>query len=160
MRSWLHSLVARDNSLVGIELRSADARDQNWLFNLHELAHRELAEAAYGPWIEAEQLIFIRELVEEFETFVVVVENRDVGAVYLGERDGDTWLELIEVDPACQGAGIGASVLHWVVGVSAGRGCGTLLQVHRLNEGALRLYEREGFMRVGQTATHHILRHA
>ncbi|AOP53744.1 hypothetical protein BLSMQ_2036 [Brevibacterium aurantiacum] len=34
-----------------------------------------------------------------------------------------------------------------------------LLQVHKFNAGAKRLYEREGFVEVGETETHHLLRH-
>ncbi|NNC13262.1 GNAT family N-acetyltransferase [Planctomonas sp. JC2975] len=141
-----------------IELRKAVADDEGWLFELHEAAHRELVEAAYGPWVVEQQEEFFRPLVDDHEVFVVVAEGHDVGAVYLGERDGDTWLELIEVEPAHQGEGIGAAALRWVVSGSADRGRGTLLQVHRINDGAKQLYEREGFASVGETPTHHLLR--
>ena len=80
--------------------------------------------------------------------------------MYLGERDGDAWLELIEVDPSRQEEGIGTAALRWVVDDAADHGRGTLLQVHRMNRRAERLYEREGFVRVGETATHHLLRSA
>lgn len=82
-----------------------------------------------------------------------------VGAVYLGERDGDTWLDLVEVAPAQQGRGLGGTALRWVTGQAAGRGTGTLLQVHRVNDAARRLYLREGFVPAGETATHHLPRH-
>ncbi|WP_375342538.1 hypothetical protein [Curtobacterium sp. MCBD17_034] len=36
---------------------------------------------------------------------------------------------------------------------------GTLLQVHKLNAPARRLYERLGFVRFDDTETHHLLRH-
>lgn len=91
--------------------------------------------------------------------FVITSGGVDVGAVYLGERDGDTWVELVEVLPDRQGEGIGTAVLRRVVRASGESGRGTRLQVHRVNVRAGRLYEREGFIVVGGTATHHLLRH-
>jgi GNAT superfamily N-acetyltransferase len=142
-----------------IELRPATPADEEWLFGLHEAAHRDLVEAAYGPWVAAEQEAFFQPLVDDHDVLVVAAERRDVGAVYFGERDGDTWLELIEVAPEHQGSGVGAAALKWVVGESRKQQRGTLLQVHRVNERARRLYEREGFTVCGETLTHHLLRH-
>jgi GNAT superfamily N-acetyltransferase len=141
-----------------IEMRRATSDDEPWLFQLHESAHRELVEAAYGPWIAEQQHDFFRPLVDEHDVFVIVAGGRDVGAVYLGERDGDTWLELVEVDPEHHGEGIGTAALRWVVGESRKRDRGTLLQVHRINDRAKRLYEREGFVSIEETASHHVLR--
>ena len=143
-----------------IELRQATTADEEWLFGLHEAAHRDLVEAAYGPWVAQQQQEFFRPLVDDHDVFVVVADHRDVGAVYLGEREGHTWLELIEVAPEYQGSGVGAAALRWVLSESRKRQRGTLLQVHRLNERARRLYEREGFTACGETATHHLLRRA
>lgn len=140
------------------EVRTATLDDDLWLFQLHENAHRKLVEAAYGPWSVEQQRDFFRPLVDEHDVFVIVADDADVGAIYLGERDGDTWLELIEVDPARQGEGIGAAALHWVASESTSHGRGTRLQVHRINHRAKRLYEREGFASIGETATHHLLR--
>ena len=80
--------------------------------------------------------------------------------MYLGSRDGDVWLELVEVLPELQRRGYGRSALRWVVARAEGRGTGTLLQVHRVNEAARRLYLSEGFTDAGGTPTHHVLRKA
>ncbi|PZF60406.1 hypothetical protein DEI92_08730 [Curtobacterium sp. MCBD17_034] len=55
--------------------------------------------------------------------------------------------------------GIGAAVLSWVLDEAAKAQRGTLLQVHKLNAPARRLYERLGFVRFDDTETHHLLRH-
>jgi GNAT superfamily N-acetyltransferase len=140
--------------------RVAVAQDEEWLFRLHEDAHRELIEAAYGPWVLEQQQQFFRPLVDEHEVFVIESAGVRVGACYLGTREGDTWLELIEVTPSRQGEGLGAEGLRWVVRRSEKAGRATLLQVHRLNSGAKRLYEREGFAVTGETVTHYLLRHS
>ncbi|WP_404801933.1 GNAT family N-acetyltransferase [Brevibacterium aurantiacum] len=87
------------------------------------------------------------------------LEGVDVGALYLGRRDEDMWLELMEVAPDRQGQGLGAAALSWVVEQSAKASCGTMLQVHKVNARAKRLHERRGLAEVGETETHHLLRH-
>ena len=73
---------------------------------------------------------------------------------------GDVWLELVEVLPELRRRGYGRSALRWVVARAEGQGTGTLLQVHRVNEAARRLYLSEGFTDAGGTPTHHVLRKA
>jgi GNAT superfamily N-acetyltransferase len=132
-------------------LRPATTDDHAWLYHLHEQAHRELVERAYGPWEEGAQQGFFRPLVNDHEVFVLSNESEPVGAVYLGERDHDVWLALVEVLPTHQGRGYGTYALRWVVARAAAQGKSTLLQVHRVNEHARRLYVSAGFAPVGET---------
>ncbi len=78
----------------GSRFRPAINTDHEWLYQLHEQAHRELVERAYGPWEEDQQWDFFRPLVNNHDVFVVSVKDEPVGAGYLGERDNDVWLEL------------------------------------------------------------------
>ena len=39
--------------------RPAVLADEPWLFQLHEDAHRELVEKAYGPWVVEQQQVSI-----------------------------------------------------------------------------------------------------
>ncbi|MBF4636198.1 GNAT family N-acetyltransferase [Agreia pratensis] len=132
--------------------------DETWLFQLHEDAHRALVEAAYGPWVVEQQQEFFRALVDDHRVFIVESDHTKIGAVYLGERDGDAWLELIEISPSWQGSGFGAAALGWVRETASKSGQRVLLQVHRINERARQLYLREGFTKVSQTDTHHVMR--
>ena len=143
-----------------VQVRPASAGDHEWLYDLHERAHRDLVERAYGPWEDEQQRGFFAPLVDDHEVFVLTVDQSAVGAVYLGSRDGDVWLELVEVLPQLQRQGYGRSALRWVVARAAEQGTGTLLQVHRVNDDARRLYISEGFTDVGSTTTHHLLRRA
>jgi ribosomal protein S18 acetylase RimI-like enzyme len=141
-----------------VSFERATTADHQWLYRLHEQAHRDLVERAYGPWEESQQRDFFRPLVDDHEVHLITAEEQRVGAVYLGTRGDDVWLELVEVAPAFQRRGIGASALRWVVARAAEDGKGTLLQVHRVNEDARRLYRSEGFVDVGETETHFLLR--
>lgn len=138
--------------------RPVTTADHDWLFGLHDDAHRALVEEAYGPWDDAQQREFFAPLLNDFEVWVFEQDGDPVAALYLGERDGDVWIELVEVLPARQGEGIGSVVLGWTVDRAVEQGVGVLLQVHRVNADARRLYLREGFVEVGTTETHHLLR--
>lgn len=152
---WMSS-----NTVPRVQARPATSNDHEWLFELHERAHRELVERAYGPWEDEQQRGFFAPLVDDHDVFILTVGDALVGAVYLGSRDDDVWLELVEVLPEFQRQGYGRSALRWVVARAAEQGSGTLLQVHRVNEDARRLYLSEGFTDAGGTSTHHLLRKA
>jgi GNAT superfamily N-acetyltransferase len=145
---------------TSVRARPATDDDRDWLFDLHERAHRELVERAYGPWDEDRQRGFFVALVNEHDVFVFSDGDQDVGAVYLGERDGDMWLELVEILPELQRRGYGTTALRWAVTRAGAQGVGVLLQVHRLNADAHRLYLSEGFCAAGENETHHRLRKA
>lgn len=146
------------NGTPDVEAHPASSGDREWLYALHASAHRDLVERAYGPWEEEQQRVFFAPLVDDHEVFVLTVGQLRIGAVYLGSRDGDVWLELVEVLPQFQRRGYGRSALRWVVARATEHGTGTLLQVHRVNDDARRLYTSEGFTDVGSTTTHHLLR--
>lgn len=147
-----------DTAAVSIQVRPATTDDDDWLFDLHEQAHRELVERAYGPWHKEQQRGFFAPLVNDHDVFILSDSEQKVGAVYLGSRDGDVWLELVEVLPDFQRRGYGTIALRWTVARASEQGVGTLLQVHRVNEDARRLYLSEGFAAVAETETHHLLR--
>ncbi|MFJ1560711.1 GNAT family N-acetyltransferase [Streptomyces mirabilis] len=143
---------------TSVEVRLATQEDHQWLYELHEQAHQELVEKAYGPWKQDQQRAFFAPLVNDHEVFIFSNGDRQVGAVYLGERDGDVWLELVEVLPEFQRRGYGTRAVRWVVERASEQGTGTLLQVHRVNEEAHRLYLSEGFQPAGENETHYLMR--
>ncbi|MFF2431616.1 GNAT family N-acetyltransferase [Streptomyces mirabilis] len=150
--------VTNSAAATSVEVRRATEEDHQWLYELHEQAHRALVERAYGPWKEDQQRAFFAPLVNDHEVFICSDGDRQVGAVYLGGRDGDVWLELVEILPGYQRQGYGTLAVRWVVERASGQGAGTLLQVHRMNQDAHRLYLSEGFSSAGETATHHLMR--
>ena len=150
--------LMKNASTPSLQVRPVTNEDRDWLFSLHEQAHRELVERAYGPWEEEQQRGFFDPVVNDHDVFILSDGHQNVGAVYIGERDGDVWLELVEVLPDFQRRGYGTIALRWVVSHASEQGMGTLLQVHRVNEDARRLYLSEGFSAAGETDTHHLLR--
>ncbi len=146
-------------STTHLAARPITAADHEWLFQLHDASHRDLVERAYGPWEDAQQWKFFTPLLDECEVLIFEDNDKPVASIYLGERDGDVWVELVEVHPFQQGQGIGSTVLSWVVDRAHAEGKGILLQVHKVNVDARRLYLREGFEEISENHTHDFLRH-
>jgi GNAT superfamily N-acetyltransferase len=143
---------------MNLEVKAARPGDLAWLFDLHRAAHRALVEVAYQPWKDVEQQRYVAAMVSDFDVFIM--ENLDgrVGAIYLGVRGDDVWVEMIQVLPAQQGNGVGTAALRWIARRAAGQSRGVRLQVHHMNPRARALYERMGFMALETTDTHQLMR--
>lgn len=143
------------------EPRPVTSADHEPLFRLHEAVHRDLfARLAWpSPWNDARQRGYFMPLLRDFEVFVLEDDGDPVASLFLGEQDGDVWIELVEVSPERQRRGLGTAALDWTRDRARAAGKGVLLEVHRRNDAARRLYLREGFTEVDTNETHHFLRH-
>ena len=91
------------------------------------------------------------------EGYVVLSGGVPAGRVLVDRSGHEDRLLDLAIAPEFQHRGLGGAVLrHLAAGVAAGRGLG--LAVDRANTGALRLYERTGFVRCGETETDLFLR--
>jgi ribosomal protein S18 acetylase RimI-like enzyme len=62
-------------------------------------------------------------------------------------KTNEAYVEFIATDPTCTGQGIGSKLLGWADSFAQEKGCKCLtLEVMKKNEGAVRLYERKGFV--------------
>jgi len=130
-----------------------------WLEMMHTVCFRPLVERAYGPWDDDQQRSFFETEVDDSDEILIVEhEDTEVGAIYLIYRDDETYLESLEVHPDYQCQGIGSTVLQWIADRAKNVGQSVVLQVHKLNDDARRLYVRNGFVEEGQTPTHIVMR--
>lgn len=82
--------------------------------------------------------------------FVVLLEGRPVGRLYLHWTLADLHIVDILLNTATRGRGVGSALLHWTQAATSGAGIDTLsLYVERHNDGACRLYRRLGFREEG-----------
>ena len=143
---------------IVVELRSARAGEREWLFTLHEAAMRERVERVYGPWVDAFQREHFDQRDPRNVIEVIVVDGERVGAVHTRKGDdGSLYVDLLEVLPDRQGAGVGGAVIGRVIGRAGD--ADVTLAVHKDNA-ARRLYERLGFTIEAETETHHRMRRA
>lgn len=138
---------------VGISLRPATDADFENLFDLNMATMRVYAEQVYGPRNEAEHRQIFRERFRPASTQIVVIDGVDAGMLHL-EPDGDSvHLANIRVAPAYQGRGIGTRLIVAVQQDAHAHGRSVALRVFHGNPARF-LYERLGFVVVGDSETH------
>lgn len=112
-----------------------------------DLDHR----AFYGLWRMSE--IGLREALAATGTATMLLvgeQSRIDGYALVGSQLGISYLHRIAVDPSRRGEGIGTELVRAALAWARGTLSRVIvLNVRPANEGALRLYEREGFTSTG-----------
>lgn len=137
-------------------LRPATDSDYEYLYRLNEATMRVYREQAYGPW---EESVERRRLADHFQpdsTRILVIDGRDAGMIDV--RAGETSVNLanIRIAPEYQRRGFGSRILRGILEDAHREGRSVMLSALKVNP-ARRLYERLGFMVVGETATHFMM---
>jgi ribosomal protein S18 acetylase RimI-like enzyme len=118
---------------------------------------RRYVELTYGPWDEEWQRDYFDQHFHPDGCRIVTCDGQDVGLVSTVEGEDEVVLSTLEVLPEVQRRGIGTFVLQSVQQEAFALGKAVTLQVLRVNP-ARRLYERLGFVVVGETEKHFSMR--
>lgn len=100
----------------------------------------------------------IRGEVPSSTTSVIEAGSERVGRLRVTRTAGSIELSGIQLLPQAQGHGVGTAIIEDLKAQAAAAGIPLDLDVEKDNPGALRLYERLGFVRAGQTAQEYKLR--
>ncbi|HEY2746439.1 MAG TPA: GNAT family N-acetyltransferase [Polyangia bacterium] len=138
-------------------LRPATEDDFDFLFDLHEVAMRDHVQAIWG-WDDAFQRKMYRESFANKQRSIVIVDGVESGVVCILRRAGDVYLELVEIHPRLQRRGVGSAIVRAVLAEAAAARLPAALRVFKINVGARRLYQRLGFVIVGENETHYDMR--
>ena len=115
---------------------------------------REYVEAVWG-WDEEFQTHFFDKYFDpDGERQIIQVDGADVGWIEVWDRPKEIILASIRVLPEWQGQGIGTAVIRSVTGQATQAAKPVALYVLKVNERAMRLYQREGFRVVRETDKH------
>lgn len=136
-----------------MNMRPASAADQPALFEVHRSVFRSHIEKLWG-WDESWQLENFATEFASAMTSVIEEGGRIAGYLQVLDRDGRIYVQNIAVSEAFQGQGLGTRLLTGLQSDAAARKMPLQLGVFRTNASALRLYERLGFQRIGETQTH------
>jgi len=139
-----------------ISLRPVTDDDYEYLYVLNEATMRTYAEQTYGPWDEDVQRRIFAERWTPESMRIAVIDGQDSGMLEVIPSETSVWLANIRVAPEYQRRGIGTQIISEVLRDAHGRDLPVSLRVLKVNP-ARRLYERLGFVVVGETETHHLM---
>jgi ribosomal protein S18 acetylase RimI-like enzyme len=139
-------------------LRPTRDEDFDFLFDLHEATMRPYVETIWG-WDPADQRERLRRACAEQPRSIVIIAGADNGVVQIESLPDCVYLGLIEIHPRVQRLGIGAAIVRRVIEQATARGVPAKLRVFKINIGARRLYQRLGFVIVGESETHYDMRY-
>jgi ribosomal protein S18 acetylase RimI-like enzyme len=140
-----------------IRLRPASNVDIDRLFEVHRLATRPYVEQVWG-WDDDWQAAYFREHFDVTARQVVCWGERVIGFLDVIHETSAVVLQSIEIEPEFQGRGIGSELIRGVNADAERNGLAVKLRVLKVNARARRLYERLGFVQVGESETHFHMR--
>ncbi|HSR43362.1 MAG TPA: GNAT family N-acetyltransferase [Longimicrobiales bacterium] len=144
---------------VRYRTRDAESADEAWLDGLRRRAYADLFAATWGGWDEARHSRHFADSMKRGNISIIEVEGTRVGMIQLLEHGDTVEIREIQIEPRHQARGIGTSVLVDVIAKASAQGREVRLSVGVKNEEAIRLYERLGFVTVGQSETHRHMRY-
>ena len=125
------------------KLRPSTVEDASWIAELRAVVMRPDLERLqrYDPtWVRER---FLRAFIPG-NTWMVVIDGRDVGSVAVRDEADAVWIEHFYMDPSVQGKGVGGAILGHLL---ATRANGSPFRLNVLQGSPARqLYERHGFV--------------
>jgi ribosomal protein S18 acetylase RimI-like enzyme len=135
------------------QLRPVEAADRDLLFDMHRQTMFEYVDAVWGWDEEVHNRFFDERFVLDGRRQVIQVGEHDVGMVEIWDEPSRLVLASIRVLPEWQCRGLGKAIIRSVLARGSSTGQPVVLSVLKVNVRARRLYEREGFLVVGETPT-------
>ena len=129
------------------------AADRNFLFDMHRQTMFEYVDAVWGWDDEVQNRFFDERFVLDGRRQIIRVDDHDVGMVEIWEEPNRLVLASIRILPQWQGRGLGRAIIRSLLARGAATERPVVLSVLKVNSRARRLYEREGFLVVGETQT-------
>lgn len=136
---------------ASVRVRRAEVSDLDDLVALEEssFAQDRLSRAQYRKHLDSESALVL---------VASANHRRFLGTAVVFFRKGTTVARLysIATAPRAQGKGVGSALIHASENAARGHGCRSLrLEVRKDNAVAIRLYERLGYVRIGEYAKYY-----
>ena len=117
---------------------------------------KEYVDQTWG-WDDAYQESLFRRNYVPAKIQIVLYDGREIGMLYVEEREDDVFLRTIEIHPEFQGKGLGTAIIKEIIAGAAQKMKPIAIQVLKVNP-ARQLYERLGFAIIEETKTHFMMR--
>lgn len=149
--------MERNETVPAYHLRPATDDDMHRLFEIHRAAMFEYVDRVWG-WDEADQEARFRDYLRTSDVQVIEVAGEVAGFVHIVSAPDGITIANIELAPPYQNQGIGSDLMQQTLARAREAGVPVTLRVLKVNPEARRLYDSLGFVHVGETATHDLLR--
>ncbi len=148
-----------------IALRPIGPDDEAFL--VHVYAGTRADELALVDWDDAQKTAFVRMQFDAQHRYyqeqfphaafdVILRDGEPIGRLYVDRRPGELHIIDIALLPEQRGAGIGGALMSQLLAEADRAGQPVRIHVERFNP-ALRLYERLGFTRIGDTGVYFLM---
>jgi ribosomal protein S18 acetylase RimI-like enzyme len=146
--------------------RPIEPDDQELLFRIY--ASTRVEEMAQVNWSDQEKEAFLRMQFNaqtqhygkaysgDVSFQLILIGEQPVGRLYLHRTDEEIRIVDISLLPESRGQGIGSAILKELLAEAAAAGKPVRIHVER-NNPALKLYERLGFYRIGDTGIYYLM---
>ncbi|HEX8650771.1 MAG TPA: GNAT family N-acetyltransferase [Pyrinomonadaceae bacterium] len=162
MESRLTKRPPAVDATASVTLRAAGADDEPFLFEVYR-STRAAEMAAWG-WGEAQQDAFLRlqftaqrlaygAQFPDAEQMIILEGEHLIGRMLIDRRDEEIYLVDITILVEHRGAGTGTSLMRELQREAAAASKPVRLRVMKTNR-AVRFYERLGFSKIDENATH------
>ncbi len=136
--------------MTAIGTRPATAADSEFCYRLHKAAMGDYITAIWG-WDEEVQRDFHARAFNPGRWQIITADGDDIGMLDVERRPGEIYLARIELDPRCQGRGIGTRLISALIEEATHKDQDLVLDVLSVNHRAQALYQRLG---LAETARH------
>lgn len=135
--------------MTTIGIRPATAADSEFCYQLHKAAMGDYVSAIWG-WDERTQRELHARAFNPGRWRIVTADGEDIGMFDVERRPGEIYLARIEIDPRCQGRGIGSRLISALIQEAKRNGQELVLDVLTVNRRAQALYQRLGMTEVAR----------
>ena len=148
---------------MSISLRSINSADEPFMFELYATTRQE--ELALVNWDEAAKTAFLQmQYVAQRQGYstaypqaqwqIILQDNQPIGRIIVDQREQEISLMDIALLPKHLSQGIGTALIQALLAEAARTNQPTRLYVEKDNYRAIRLYQRLGFVTIGETGLH------
>lgn len=153
---------------MSIKLRAVLPEDEEFLFQIYAATRRE--EVAAWGWDPVQQGLFLKMqfrgqqqayemMFRDMDHSLILLNEHPVGRILIASINQTIRLIDIAVLPEYRGNGVGSCVLQDLVVKAETEGIPVQLQVQKNNLQAIQLYQRLGFLTIGESSTHFLMEH-
>lgn len=140
-----------------IEYRRARKEHHEWAYRIFRESMKRYIENTWG-WDEIFQRHGFMENISQAGFTIARLGDVDIGGYCLKDRGRFLHLDILLIDPRQQNRGLGTRVMLDVMEQSRASGRPLQLNVLKTNAGALRLYQRLGFITFDEDQARYRLR--